>query len=73
MFDIPDNLSSFTRDLKTRRTALGLTQQDVADMAGVQRQTIGRLERGDPTVSLGTAMLIADALGLSLGSVRESS
>lgn len=43
-----------------------LTQQDVADLAGVQRQTVGRLEAADPTVAVGTAMTIADVLGFDL-------
>lgn len=33
-------------DLKGARTALGWTQQQLADRAGVTQQTVSRLERG---------------------------
>lgn len=52
--------------IRTRRKALRLTQLDVADLIGVTRQTVGRLETGDPTVSLGTAIAVAHTLGLSV-------
>ncbi|MEN8235149.1 MAG: helix-turn-helix domain-containing protein [Actinomycetota bacterium] len=52
--------------IRIRRRALGLSQQDVADLCGVQRQTIGRLEADDRSVSLGIATTVADAVGLVL-------
>ncbi len=45
---------------------MGVTQQDVADLCAVQRQTIGRLEAGDPTIALGTLTAVTDALGLDI-------
>lgn len=66
MFDKPDNLDVLVMAVRLRRRALGLSQQDLADLCGVQRQTVGRLEGGDGTVSLGTAMTITDALGLKV-------
>jgi len=61
-----NNLRGLATVIRDRRKALRLTQQDLADLCGVQRQTIGRLEAADPTVALGTAMAVADALGLEL-------
>jgi transcriptional regulator with XRE-family HTH domain len=66
MSDTANNLSSVVGAIRSRRRALGLTQRDVAELCGVQRQTIGRLEKADPTVSFGTSMAVADALGLRL-------
>ncbi len=62
------NIPRVTIDLGTsvrrRRKALGLSQSDVADLVGVTRQTVGRLENGDPTVAVGTALAIIETLGL---------
>ena len=61
-----NNLTTFAALIRERRRALGLTQQDLADLSGVQRQTIGRLEAADPTVAVGTVMTVADTLGIHL-------
>jgi len=66
MSDTMNNLMSTASAIKTRRKALGLTQRDVADLCNIQRQTVGRLERADPNVSFGTAMRVADALGIRI-------
>ena len=47
-----------------RRIALRLTQQTLADLAGVSRSTVQSLERGSGSVSFGSVVEIADALGL---------
>lgn len=52
--------------LRQRRKALRLTQRDLAELVGVTRQTIGRLERGDPSIALGTALDVADVLNVSI-------
>lgn len=43
-----------------------LSQQVVADMAGVSRVTLARLEAGNDHIQLNTLARIAEALGLSL-------
>lgn len=52
--------------LKSARAALDLSQQDLADMVGVSRQTINAIEKGDynPTVNL--CIAICKALGKTL-------
>ena len=47
--------------LRSYRETLGLTQQDVANMADVNSRTIQRLESGVPT-TINTAKSIAAAL-----------
>ena len=66
MYAMANNLDTFSGLLLSRRRALRLTQEDVADLCGVRRQTIGRLESGDPSVSIGTAMAVSDVLGIDL-------
>ena len=52
--------------LKASRADKGLSQQQLADLVGVSRQTINAIEKGDynPTVNL--CIAICRALGLTL-------
>ena len=49
--------------LRTWRKLHGLTAQQVAERAGVNRNTISRLERGETTVGLDVLLNVARALG----------
>ena len=73
MYDRANNLAEFAVMLRARRRLLRLTQEDVGDLCDVQRQTIGRLERADPAVSIGIAMAVADALGINLTDAKDRS
>lgn len=48
-----------------RRRDLGLTQQDLADLAGVSRRSVIAIEHGSPT-SLSTFLRILDVVGLQV-------
>jgi transcriptional regulator with XRE-family HTH domain len=49
------------------RLAKGLSQEQLALQADIDRGYLGRVERGDNNVAILTLLRIADALGLSLG------
>lgn len=49
-----------------RRIALRLTQQTLADLAGVSRSSVQSLERGSGSISFGSVVEIADVLGLRI-------
>src|SRR3954470_2509157 len=49
-----------------RRLALGLTQADLADLAGVSRRSITALESGKSTVRMDVLLGVIDALGAAL-------
>jgi y4mF family transcriptional regulator len=49
-----------------RRIALRLTQQTLADLAGVSRSTVQALERGSGSIKFGSVVDIAEVLGMSL-------
>ena len=49
--------------LKEVRTRLGKSQQELAQAAGIARQTIGGIEAGTYSVSMAVALKIARALG----------
>jgi transcriptional regulator with XRE-family HTH domain len=53
------------------RKERGWTAADLAERVGVQPQTIGRLERGEPTVGLGVALEAAVIVGLPLFAADE--
>ncbi len=56
---------------KLRFFANEMTQQDLAEKAGVSRQTIMAIEAGKYSPSLELAFRIADAFGVGIGEVFE--
>ena len=58
--------SDFGSAVRQRRRALGLSQDSLADVVGVNRRVIGELERGKPTVRLQIVLDVARALGLDM-------
>lgn len=53
-------------ELRCRRRDLGLTQAQVADLAGVSERFVRDLERGKPAVQLDSLRKVLDALGVEL-------
>lgn len=51
--------------LAERRLALGLTQAELAELAGVGLSSVRSFEAGRTTVGLGIALTILDTLGLA--------
>lgn len=52
--------------LRRRRKALGLRQQELADLAEVSVRFVHDVEHGKPTVQLAQLLRVLDALGLRL-------
>lgn len=52
--------------IKVRRKVLGISQQDLAEMAGLGVATIKDIERGKGNPSLSTVARILDVLGMDL-------
>ena len=61
---IARSLRELAEDLLTWRKLRGLTQAQLADRAGVSRDTLSRLESGDGGVSIETLLRVLRALGL---------
>jgi len=57
--------------LASWRKLLNLTAQQVADRAGISRQTLSRLENGDP-VGYASFLSVARALGIVEGIVEAT-
>lgn len=45
-----DSISDITRLLRAARVLLGLSQEELAELSGVSRQIIARMERGEGNV-----------------------
>lgn len=52
--------------IKNRRSELRISQQDLAEMAGISLATIKDIERGAGNPSLKTLMQIGEVLGLEI-------
>ncbi len=52
--------------LKAARAALDMSQQQLADAAGVSRQTINAIEKGDYNPTIKLCLAICRALGRTL-------
>lgn len=64
--DLQRRLETFGLRVREYRTQAGLSQEALADRAGLHRTYIGSVERGERNVSLGNAYAIADALGVQV-------
>lgn len=52
--------------LKERQAALGVNQQELGRLAGVSRQTISLIERGDYSPSVTLALTLAKICGVTV-------
>ena len=66
MSDVTNNYESIGKAIRTRRKQLGMTQLDLAEIAGLQRQTISRVEAGNGAVTIATGARVAAVVGLNL-------
>ena len=57
-------VETFAANVRRRRLALGLSQEALAELAGVHRTYVGMLERGEKNVTIYNIERIALALGL---------
>jgi transcriptional regulator with XRE-family HTH domain len=63
--DDPD-LTALGREIRDRRKAANLSQEVLAELAGLHRNYIGLLERGERNPSATTLFQLARALGVRL-------
>jgi len=56
----------FAENIKNSRKAQNLSQEALADKAGLHRTYIGAVERGERNITLINANRIAEALGVEL-------
>ena len=59
-------MEGFTCNLKTYRTLKGMTKGELAELVGVRRETIMRLEKAQYNPSLKLAVDISRAVGAAI-------
>lgn len=58
--------TTFGQTVRLQRKTVGLTQEELADLAEIHPTYVGLVERGERNPSLDVAARIADALGFTL-------
>jgi transcriptional regulator with XRE-family HTH domain len=58
------------KQLRAQRKRLGVSATTAAEAAGMSRVTLHRIERGEPSVTMGAYLNAAAVLGLALGVVE---
>lgn len=61
--------ASFGRQVRTRREALGWSQERLAERAGLHWTYVGGIERGERNPALDNINRLAQALGVSLAAL----
>ena len=57
---------SLAEVIKSRRKTLDISQQDLAEMAGIGLATMKNIERGKGNPSMGTVSKIMEVLGMEI-------
>ncbi len=60
-------LLALGEQLRAQRKRLGVSAATAAEAAGMSRVTLHRIERGEPSVTMGAYLNAANAVGLALG------
>ena len=55
--------------VRTRRNALGITQEELAHRAGIHPTYLGDVERGERNIALINILKLAKALGVKAGAL----
>jgi len=64
-------LVKFGNKVRERRTALGLSQEELASRAGVHRTYIGMIERAEKNITLENIQKISKALEIALDKLMD--
>ena len=63
-YRIDRELTAFGEHVRGWRMVLGLTAQQVSERAGITRDTLRKIETGDPSAGFGTVAQVLRALGV---------
>lgn len=62
----------FARLLKSERLARGISQEGLAELAGLHRTYVGSVERGERNIAVDNMEALANALGLDICELLRS-
>jgi len=66
-----DILVQFGHKVRQRRQSLGISQERLAELAGVHRTYVGMIERGEKNITLRNIAKFAKALGISINELMK--
>lgn len=61
-----ERMIAFGKRIRDVRRSKGISQEMLAEMAGIDRSYMGNIERGEKNVTLKKAYEICDALGIEI-------
>lgn len=70
--DTNGHLRKLGEAIREARLERGLTQEALADAAGIDRSHMGKIERGERNVSVLNVARVSEALNLSVASLMAS-
>lgn len=65
-------LRRFGARVRQERTRLGISQEELADLAGLHRTYVGGMERGERNVGILNLIRLARALGVTPGDLLST-
>ena len=69
---IAEKLGALGQQIRAQRKALGVNATTAAEAAGISRVTLHRIEKGEPSVTMGAYLNAMAALGLDFGAALSS-
>ena len=66
-----DILTQFGRNIRRRRMELGISQEKLAELAGLHRTYIGMIERAEKNITLTNIAKLARALALPINQLFD--
>ena len=70
--DSDGRLAKLGKAIRAVRHERGLSQEALADAAGIDRSHMGKIERGERNVSVLNVARVSDALGVTIASLMAS-
>jgi transcriptional regulator with XRE-family HTH domain len=67
-----DKLIALGQKIAAHRKALGISAAAAAEAAGMSRVTLHRIEKGQPSVTMGAYVIAMTALGLNSGLIMPA-
>ena len=61
-----DRMIAFGKRVREMRKSKGISQESLAEMAGIDRSYMGNIERGEKNITLKKAYEICDALDIEI-------
>jgi len=69
---VAHTLKIIAENVRRRRTAVGLSQEELAERAGLHRTYVGAIERAERNISIASLEKLANGLGCAVADLVKS-